>query len=763
MQIAKQERTVLTNLLPEDQSEFELPIDGRAKQIIQDILIAKQYSNPLKAACREALQNALDANKEAGNDHLPITITLPTDEEPQLIFEDCGVGIGAERFEKVYKKWGESTKREDNIQMGGYGVGRFSALAISSQVGITSVCDGIKYNHVLFYNERGCPAAGTLDTQPTNEPNGTKLIIPIKEHDINRIHSYIRELTQWVQQPIVFKQGYGNFQDTKSWNLTGVLERAEGNLPWYFNNKGNDALQVTVLIGQLPYVLQEYMVKGLITNFSFDTLRSSYSSYSSLVIRLPVGSVELTSNRENISDSNNNLAKLRALVYPVIADVESQLSQLVNRPCLRDCLKSFFTEYPFSVFTRQGITFESRSIRPTTNIQLTTDRFDSCSLIWGHSDSIKSNIIKNLGRNLSNGQYPIIFGKNHSLEHFLDCVWVVYPKGMSKDKIRNLANVANCYHILAIRTELDPDEYVKSHRLLKLMDDVITVNFKSKKQPNSTPKKAALKSLVKSGGARTLKQTSVTVSNIYDSTEKIEQLPECGVYIASDLAKTTFQPRHIPPSLPREGLFFVSNSIAERLKEEANWVTFQDYCTQEFDRLTTYYRLGLELIDYTIDQKWFSEEFLFGNKRGSLALADILLSSSIKGDDIYNLVELLSSPEEANWLVCISCSQFLVQKELEDSTQDEREKKRVRLQNLSWVLQGKTIEGGGKTNYFPGYEWTKIPIFKRLVAKYPMLTYLLRYYDFKMPWSTYTLHQEQLDLIPQIIKYMKDCDEISNK
>lgn len=766
MQVAQQQRTVLTNLLPEDQSEFELPMNGRAKQIIQDILIAKQYSNPLKAACREALQNTLDANKEAGNQSLPITIILPTEEEPLLIFKDCGVGIGAERFENVYKKWGESTKRVDNSQMGGFGVGRFSALAVASQVTITSVCDGIKYHHVLYYNNRGCPAAGTLDTYPTDEPNGTELSIPIKENDLYKVHDYLRELTMWVQQPIVFKQGYSwQFQKTDDWKLTGVTEKEDVSPPWYFRKENTTKLQVTVLVGQLPYILHHSFLQGILTKFdTSDKITSSNVSISSsLVVRLPVGSVELTSNREEISNTEDNIEKLQDLVSCAIKDVELTLEKKLQLESFRESLKAFYRDYPFDSFSFL-VNGRQRTVTKDHNLQyanrLTTNLFESCSMLWGSfKDSVQTAVTKEVGdRHFSKGENPTIFRQGHKLEPFLDCVWVVYPKGMSKNRIRKLANVPYSKHILAIKTDYEPEDYVKRHSLLSIMDDLITVNFEKKSTKPSESKKAALKSLVKSGGARTLIFPNSSVSNIYESTTPVDALLESGVYIRTEEAKSKFQYCHIPPSLDSKDLFFVTNSIAERLDEDTNWVKFKDYCTAEFDELTAHYQQGLELIDYTIDQKWFSSNFLFGKDSGSFALADILSASSIEGDDVSNLIELLTSPRKANWLATISGSQFLEIIDLDDSTQGEREKKRVRLQNLSWVLRGKTVESGDKANYFPGYQWTNIPIFNKLVKKYPLLTYLLRYYDFNMPWSNYTLPPQQLDLVPQIIKYMKDCD-----
>src|SRR4051812_44480427 len=97
-------------------------------RIIFEILRSKMYANPTGSLIREISSNALDANNEAGNSHIPITISLPGD---YLIIKDDGPGISPDRMENVFCVYGESTKRDTDELMGGYGLGGKSIFAYS--------------------------------------------------------------------------------------------------------------------------------------------------------------------------------------------------------------------------------------------------------------------------------------------------------------------------------------------------------------------------------------------------------------------------------------------------------------------------------------------------------------------------------------------------------------------------------------------------------------------------------------------------------
>jgi len=130
MKIEIQSGNVVTS---ENFKEFTFGIRSTDMGIILEILRSKMYKNPIAAICREIASNARDANKEIGNKN-PISINIDEGNifehicESSISFNDNGPGISPERMADVFVNYGASTKREDNRQLGGFGLGAKTLL-----------------------------------------------------------------------------------------------------------------------------------------------------------------------------------------------------------------------------------------------------------------------------------------------------------------------------------------------------------------------------------------------------------------------------------------------------------------------------------------------------------------------------------------------------------------------------------------------------------------------------------------------------------
>ncbi len=105
------------------QQSMSFGIDESNMAMIYDILRNKLYTNPVLTVVREYSSNARDSHTEAGCPERPIFIHLPTDTEPYFSVRDYGVGIAPDRMEGIFCKYGSSTKRDKNTQIGGFGLG----------------------------------------------------------------------------------------------------------------------------------------------------------------------------------------------------------------------------------------------------------------------------------------------------------------------------------------------------------------------------------------------------------------------------------------------------------------------------------------------------------------------------------------------------------------------------------------------------------------------------------------------------------------
>ena len=112
-----------------EEAEFGIDDEG----IIFEILRSKMYPNAIKACVQEIMSNGRDANREVGHAHIPIDVQLPTAMSPQFYVRDYGPGISPERMVNVFIKYGNSTKRKDNLQTGGFGLGAKTPWAYTDQ------------------------------------------------------------------------------------------------------------------------------------------------------------------------------------------------------------------------------------------------------------------------------------------------------------------------------------------------------------------------------------------------------------------------------------------------------------------------------------------------------------------------------------------------------------------------------------------------------------------------------------------------------
>ena len=127
------------------------------------------YSNPKGTIVREITSNCKDSHTEAGVNK-PIVIRKTVDKLANTIyisFIDFGVGMSPDRMENIYGVYFASSKRTDNTQIGGFGVGGKTPLAYRRSTGygqaeydnsfnIITNYNGIKYTYLVYEGDE-CP------------------------------------------------------------------------------------------------------------------------------------------------------------------------------------------------------------------------------------------------------------------------------------------------------------------------------------------------------------------------------------------------------------------------------------------------------------------------------------------------------------------------------------------------------------------------------------------------------------------------------
>lgn len=160
------------------------------------------YQNPRKIVVQEYISNGRDAHREVGKNDVPVHVTLPTDLDPQLRIRDFGPGLDSQRVTDVFCWFGESTKRGTNGQTGGFGIGAKCGFAYNSKsFTVTSVVDEdgerVKRLYAAYLNEQEIPEFVMMSEQPSDEPVGVEVAIPVAEHEFAYIKQHVKEVTQF--------------------------------------------------------------------------------------------------------------------------------------------------------------------------------------------------------------------------------------------------------------------------------------------------------------------------------------------------------------------------------------------------------------------------------------------------------------------------------------------------------------------------------------------------------------------------------------
>lgn len=302
-----QERSIETNGVM-TQSVFG--ISEKDQSHILSILRDRLYTNKVAAVLREYATNAWDAHVEAGKADLPIKITLPTVLEPTLSIRDFGKGLSEEDIFEVYVKYGASTKRDSNEQVGMLGIGAKSAFAYSDSFTITSHHGGMKKVYAAVLDPSNVGIVTKLDEEPSNE-TGVEILVPVLVKDIPRFEAEARSLYGFFNpQPKINTRLMAPIKGATEHGFI-LRQRHEGMpYPWM------------AVMGCVPYRINMDVVKADIEAAGLDVLVQRLTGG----LYFQIGEVSVSANREELEYKPNTMTaivdKLSALNLHVLQEME---------------------------------------------------------------------------------------------------------------------------------------------------------------------------------------------------------------------------------------------------------------------------------------------------------------------------------------------------------------------------------------------------------------------------------------------------------
>jgi hypothetical protein len=170
-----------------------MSLDLDSAQILMQMLSKNLYSDSIGSTIRECASNALDSHRRAGVED-PIVVSFKLDDNNNYLFsvEDFGVGLNDDDVRNIISKYGKSTKRNSNTELGMMGLGFKAPLAYSSSFYFICRKDNIERKYMMYEGED----TNTIDRlyeRPTAEGNGVKVIIPVKWSDRFSFYDKIQE------------------------------------------------------------------------------------------------------------------------------------------------------------------------------------------------------------------------------------------------------------------------------------------------------------------------------------------------------------------------------------------------------------------------------------------------------------------------------------------------------------------------------------------------------------------------------------------
>lgn len=289
--------------------KHSVSIDARNINHIVTILSSNLYSYPMISFLRETVSNAVDSHVEAGVKE-PIIITRTKDD---ISIRDFGTGISPERFKDIYLNIGSSTKRETNEYIGHFGIGRFSALAVSKLANITSFYNGKAYYYVMNMDidQLHIDKIYELDT---TEHNGVEVKIPLsvfKAKDLDCLGFIENVYVECVDDD-------SNAYEIQEFNKRKI--HTFNNFKTITYEYRHASNKTEILLGKIPYAV-DYM--GL-WDYNDNWHRSWEKAMKSIYPCINIGDVDITPNRETLIYSDKTKECLKTVYEKCILELTEQ-------------------------------------------------------------------------------------------------------------------------------------------------------------------------------------------------------------------------------------------------------------------------------------------------------------------------------------------------------------------------------------------------------------------------------------------------------
>ncbi len=287
--ILEKQKEAMVHQEGETQESIGMSLDLESAQVLMQMLSKNLYSDAIGSTIRECASNALDSHRRAGVDK-PIVVALGRNKESNYEFsvEDFGIGLDADDVKNIISKYGKSTKRNSATELGMMGLGFKAPLAYSSSFYFVCRKDGVERKYMMYEGED----VNTIDLlyeTPTDQPNGVKVIVPVKYYDRYSFENKIKEQLAYFESVYFDVDGISNTFVITRHEFFQFSELASNNnlhicldnvyYPLDFEKLGIDTLR-------LPVALRFSLTDGIFPTPNRESIRYTQEAKTAILNKL---------------------------------------------------------------------------------------------------------------------------------------------------------------------------------------------------------------------------------------------------------------------------------------------------------------------------------------------------------------------------------------------------------------------------------------------------------------------------------------------
>ena len=327
------ESNFITHAVISGTAQIDMGISNSAEFF--QILSSTLYSDQMLAVVRETTCNAWDAHVESGRTDMPIQITV---DSTKVVIRDFGHGIHHDNMGPIYGIYGASTKKNDGLQTGGFGLGCKAPFAYTDHFQVTSNHAGTKTIYSMSKSSAqvgGKPAIIPITSFAT-EDTGLEVSINIKQEDMPR---FLKLFQLIVRNGEMNAEINGKLAEvtpySKAKNGFVILSRTP-------MHEENTSSRICVRYGNVIYPLTAHAelkdYQALTSMLDRMPRSNGYNNNNTLVLLAPPHSISVTPSREALSMQEhtiNTVNKLIKNLYEYMNQKDDNLESMLRKECIK--------------------------------------------------------------------------------------------------------------------------------------------------------------------------------------------------------------------------------------------------------------------------------------------------------------------------------------------------------------------------------------------------------------------------------------------